>query len=76
MLNMFIKILLIRKFKKIFGRYSTMVIFQKTAIAEQDYSIPVLDHTGKKYQDLINWTLQDIDSLSANAQNTPGNIKT
>ena len=35
---------------------------------KQDYSIPVLDHTGKKYPDLINWTLQDIDSLPTNAQ--------
>ena len=34
----------------------------------QDYSIPVLDHTGKEYPDLINWTLQDIDSLPTNAQ--------
>ena len=23
---------------------------------KQDYSIPVLDHTGKEYPDLINWT--------------------
>ena len=23
----------------------------------KDYSIPVLDHTGKEYPDLINWTL-------------------
>ena len=35
---------------------------------KQDYSIPVLDHTGKQYRELINWTLQDIDSLPANAQ--------
>ena len=28
-----------------------------------DYSIPVLDYTGKEYPDLINWTLHDIDSL-------------
>ena len=33
-----------------------------------DYSLPVLDHTGKEYPDLINWTLHDIDSLPANAQ--------
>ena len=33
-----------------------------------DYSFPVLDHTGKEYPDLINWTLHDIDSLPANAQ--------
>ena len=35
---------------------------------KQDYSIPVLYHTGKEYPDLINWTLQDIDCLPANAQ--------
>ena len=35
---------------------------------KQDYSIPVLDHTGKQYSELINQTLQDIDSLPANAQ--------
>ena len=34
----------------------------------KDYSIPVLDHTGKEYPDLTNWTLQDIDSLPTNAQ--------
>ena len=34
----------------------------------QDYSFPVLDHTGKEYPDLINWTLHDIDSLPTNAQ--------
>ena len=33
----------------------------------QDYSIPILDHTGKEYPDLINWTLQSIDSLPTNA---------
>ena len=33
-----------------------------------DYSLPVLDHTGKEYPDLINWTLHDIDSLPVNAQ--------
>ena len=33
-----------------------------------DYSLPVLDYTGKEYPDLINWTLHDIDSLPANAQ--------
>ena len=35
---------------------------------KQDYSIPVLDHTGKEYPDLINCTLQDIDSLPTNAK--------
>ena len=35
---------------------------------KQDYSIPVLDHTGKEYPGLINWMLTDIDSLPANAQ--------
>ena len=35
--------------------------------SKQDYSIPVLNHTGKEYPDLINWTLQDNDSLPANA---------
>ena len=33
-----------------------------------DYSIPILDHTGKSYTELINWTLQDIDALPANAK--------
>ena len=33
-----------------------------------DYSLPVLDHTGKEYPDLINWMLHDIDALPANAQ--------
>ena len=33
-----------------------------------DYSLPVLDHTGKEYPDLINWTQHDIDALPANAQ--------
>ena len=33
-----------------------------------DYSLPVLDHTGKEYPDLINWMLHDIDTLPANAQ--------
>ena len=33
-----------------------------------DHSIAVLDHTGKPYPDLLNWTLHDIDSLPPNAQ--------
>ena len=33
-----------------------------------DYSLPVLDYTGKEYPELINWMLHDIDSLPANAQ--------
>ena len=32
-----------------------------------DCSIPILDHTGKPYTKVINWTLQDIDALPANA---------
>ena len=35
---------------------------------KHDYSILVLDHTGKQYTELINWTLQNIDALPANAQ--------
>ena len=35
---------------------------------KQDYSILVLDHTGKQYTELINWTLQHIDALPANAK--------
>ena len=35
---------------------------------KQDYSIPVLDHTGKPYTELTNWTLQDIVALPSNAQ--------
>ena len=35
---------------------------------KQDYSNPVLDHTGKQYTKLINWTLHDIDNLPANAK--------
>ena len=41
----------------------------------QDYSIPVLDYTGKEYPDLINWTLHDIDSLPANAQKKYNNLR-
>ena len=33
-----------------------------------DYLIPILDHTGKPYTEVINWTLQDIDTLPANAK--------
>ena len=33
-----------------------------------DYSIPILDHTGKPYTEVTNWTLQDIDTLPANAK--------
>ena len=33
-----------------------------------DYSLSVLDHTGKECPDLINWMLHDIDALPANAQ--------
>ena len=32
-----------------------------------DCSIPILDHTGKPYTEVTNWTLQDIDTLPANA---------
>ena len=35
---------------------------------KKDYSIPVLNHTGKEFPDLINWALQDIDSLPPKAQ--------
>ena len=35
---------------------------------KKDYSIPVLDFTGKEYPDFINWMLTDIDSLPTNAQ--------
>ena len=31
-------------------------------------SIPILDHTGKAYTEVANWTLQDIDALPANAK--------
>ena len=30
--------------------------------------IPILDHTGKPYTEVTNWTLQDIDALPANAK--------
>lgn len=33
---------------------------------KEDISIPVWDCTGKEYPQLINWSLQDIDSLPAN----------
>ena len=33
-----------------------------------DYSLPVLDHTGKQYTELKTWTLVDIDALPANVQ--------
>ena len=33
-----------------------------------DFSIPILDHTGKPYTEVTNWTLQDIDALPANAK--------
>ena len=33
-----------------------------------DCSIPTLDHTGKPYTEVTNWTLQDIDALPANAK--------
>ena len=32
-----------------------------------DCSIPILDHTGKPYTKVTNWTLQGIDALPANA---------
>ena len=32
-----------------------------------DCSIPILDHTGKPYTEVTNWTLQDIDASHANA---------
>ena len=31
-------------------------------------SIPILDHTGKPYTEVTNWTLDDIDALPANAK--------
>ena len=33
-----------------------------------DCSIPKLDHAGKPYMEVTNWTLQDIDALPANAK--------
>ena len=33
-----------------------------------DFSIPILDHTGKPYTEVTNWTLQEIDVLPANAK--------
>ena len=33
-----------------------------------DCSIPILDHTGKPYTEVTNWTLQDIDALPANTK--------
>ena len=33
-----------------------------------DCSIPILDHTGKAYIEVTNWTLQDIDTLPANTK--------
>ena len=33
-----------------------------------DFSIPILDHTGKPYTEVTNWTLQHIDALPANAK--------
>ena len=33
-----------------------------------DCAIPILDHTGKPYTEVTNWTLQDIDALPANAK--------
>ena len=33
-----------------------------------DCSIPMLDHTGKPYTVVTNWTLQDIDALPGNAK--------
>ena len=33
-----------------------------------DCSITILDHTGKPYTEVTNWTLQDIDALPANAK--------
>ena len=33
-----------------------------------DCSIPILDHTGKAYTEVTNWTLQYIDTLPANAK--------
>ena len=35
---------------------------------KSDCSIPILDHTGKPYTEVTNWTLQDIDALPANAK--------
>ena len=33
-----------------------------------DCSIPILDHTGKAYTEVTNWTLNGIDALLANAK--------
>ena len=33
-----------------------------------DCSIPILDHPGKPYTEVTNWTLQYIDALPANAK--------
>ena len=33
-----------------------------------DCSIPILDHTGKPYTEVTNWTLQDLDALPSNAK--------
>ena len=33
-----------------------------------DCSIPLLDHTGKPYTEVTNWTLNEIDALPANAK--------
>ena len=40
-----------------------------------DCSIPILDHTGKPYTEVTNWTLQDIDALPTNATKL-GDIQT
>ena len=44
-----------------------MVIFIRYH-KKPDSSIPILDHTGKPYTEVTNWTLQDIDALPANAK--------
>ena len=43
-------------------------LYFRRLLNKQDYYIPVLDHTGKQYTELINWTLQDTDALPANAK--------
>ena len=44
-----------------------MVSFHKTA-QKNDPSLPVTDYTGKPYTDILDWTLEDIDNLPANAR--------
>ena len=39
----------------------------------KDYSIPVLDHTGKEYPELINWTLHRYWFFAHKCTETPRN---